>query len=87
MKTINCEQCKSSVMGLVNETLSWAVYKCFSCHSVVGRLNEELKPDEREEAEREMDDYAFSLTDAEAINKFKKMSSKEILDWFKANQK
>ena len=87
METVNCNLC-NSVMGLVKETPQWAVYKCFSCRRVMGKLNEKLKPNEREEAEREMDEYAFSLTDAEVINMLEKMSSKEILDLFnKANQK
>jgi len=82
MKTVQCKQC-DSVMGLVNETLRWELYKCFSCRHVMGRIHEELKQHEIEDATREMDTYAEALLDQE----LQIMSPEELKRFFERNER
>ncbi|HET6455237.1 MAG TPA: hypothetical protein VFI02_12595 [Armatimonadota bacterium] len=85
METVECSDCKS-VMGLVKETPRWKVHKCFSCRRVMGQLSKDLNPDEREDAEREMDSFAESLLsdDIRRIgDRLRNMSPQELQDFFK----
>ena len=88
METVECEQCKS-VMGLVKKTPRWALYKCFSCRHIMGRINNELKQDEFKDAEMEMDFYADSLIKPELTDiasRLQKKSPEDLKRFFEKKE-
>jgi hypothetical protein len=74
-------------MGLVEKTPRWALYKCFSCRHVMGKINNELKGPEFKDATAEMDAHAQSIMHDELRDRLQHMSPDELDDFFGGKDK
>jgi hypothetical protein len=63
-------------MGVIRKTPRWALYKCFSCRHVMGRIDDQLEPGKRETAGVALDRYAGSIV----VQQRRSISPEELVE-------